>query len=101
MQGVTCNEADGSLYVFPQIRFPTKAIEAAAAVNSLPDAFYCMEMLNETGIVVVPGSGFGQMEGTWHFRSTILPLEDAMDGVIESMAKFHKTFFSKYSDSAL
>ena len=33
-----------------------------------PDMFYCMKLLEETGICVVPGSGFGQREGTYHFR---------------------------------
>ena len=30
-----------------------------------PDAYYCMLLLEETGIVTVPGSGFRQVEGTW------------------------------------
>lgn len=30
--------------------------------------FFCMRLLEETGICVVPGSGFGQKEGTYHFR---------------------------------
>jgi len=34
-----------------------------------PDAMYCYQLLEETGICVVPGSGFGQKEGTYHFRS--------------------------------
>ncbi|NWX78810.1 ALAT2 aminotransferase, partial [Alca torda] len=33
-----------------------------------PDMFFCMKLLEETGICVVPGSGFGQREGTFHFR---------------------------------
>ena len=33
-----------------------------------PDAMYCFQLLEETGICVVPGSGFGQREGTHHFR---------------------------------
>ena len=33
-----------------------------------PDVKYCFRMLEETGICVVPGSGFGQAEGTFHFR---------------------------------
>lgn len=36
-----------------------------------PDMFYCMKLLEETGICVVPGSGFGQREGTYHFRYSI------------------------------
>lgn len=33
-----------------------------------PDMFFCLQLLEETGICVVPGSGFGQREGTYHFR---------------------------------
>jgi len=33
-----------------------------------PDVMYCFELLEETGICVVPGSGFGQKDGTYHFR---------------------------------
>jgi len=36
-----------------------------------PDAMYCYQLLEETGICVVPGSGFGQKEGTYHFRFSI------------------------------
>ena len=36
-----------------------------------PDAFYCFNLLEDTGICVVPGSGFGQVEGTYHFRSVV------------------------------
>lgn len=33
-----------------------------------PDMLYCLRLLEETGICVVPGSGFGQRKGTYHFR---------------------------------
>ena len=32
------------------------------------DMYYCLEFLRQKGVCVVPGSGFGQMPGTWHFR---------------------------------
>ena len=32
------------------------------------DAYYCLELLRQTGVCVVPGSGFGQRDETWHFR---------------------------------
>lgn len=41
-----------------------------------PDWLYCREVLQATGIVVVPGSGFGQADGTFHFRTTFLPSEE-------------------------
>ena len=32
------------------------------------DMYYCLEFLRQKGVCVVPGSGFGQIPGTWHFR---------------------------------
>lgn len=61
LEGVTCNRAEGAMYLFPRIELPQKAIHAAEAAKTAPDAFYCKRLLNATGIVVVPGSGFGQV----------------------------------------
>ncbi|RAW42615.1 Alanine aminotransferase 2 [Phytophthora cactorum] len=99
LEGVTCNETEGALYTFPNVTLPPKAVEAAKEAGMAPDAFYCMQMLDETGIVVVPGSGFGQKAGTWHFRSTILPPEEAVDEVIEKTAKFHAKFMDKHREN--
>ena len=51
------------MYLFPRIHLPLKAIKAAEAAKTASDAFYCRRLLNATGIVVVPGSGFGQVSG--------------------------------------
>ena len=45
----------------------------------------------------VPGSGFGQVDGTWHFRTTFLPPEDQIDEVIGRMRRFHEGFMQKYA----
>ena len=38
------------------------------ANNMQLDEYYCLTFLRETGVCVVPGSGFRQLPGTWHFR---------------------------------
>ncbi|KAH9116493.1 hypothetical protein AeMF1_009584 [Aphanomyces euteiches] len=96
LEGVTCNATEGAMYTFPKITIPAKAVAEAKKHGLAPDAFYAHELLNATGIVVVPGSGFGQEDGTFHFRSTILPPEDAIDEVISKTAKFHADFMNKY-----
>ena len=99
LEGVTCQQVEGAMYAFPAIVLP-KAVHAAAAERKLqPDAFYCLEALEQTGIVMVPGSGFKQVEGTWHFRTTFLPPEDEMDEVAERLASFHSKFMGKYRDA--
>ncbi|GAB2222178.1 hypothetical protein Drorol1_Dr00013381 [Drosera rotundifolia] len=98
LEGVTCNKAEGAMYLFPRIRLPEKAIKAAEATKKAPDAFYALRLLEETGIVVVPGSGFGQVPGTWHFRCTILPQEDKIPAVVERLKEFHKKFMDEYRE---
>uniref|UniRef100_A0A7N0UZB3 alanine transaminase n=1 Tax=Kalanchoe fedtschenkoi TaxID=63787 RepID=A0A7N0UZB3_KALFE len=98
LQGVTCNRAEGAMYLFPRIELPQKAIKAAEAANKAPDAFYCIRLLQATGIVFVPGSGFGQAPGTWHFRSTILPQEELIPAIIERLTEFHQSFMAEFSD---
>lgn len=51
------------MYSFPQIQLPPRAIEAAKQAGKVPDVFYCLKLLEATGISTVPGSGFGQKEG--------------------------------------
>jgi len=96
MEGVSCQNAEGAMYLFPQITIPSKAVEEAKKNSKSPDTFYCLELLENTGLCVVPGSGFGQRDGTWHFRTTFLPLEKDIDAVCTKFEKFHKKFMLKY-----
>ncbi|KAH9626662.1 hypothetical protein KSS87_014577 [Heliosperma pusillum] len=98
LEGVTCNKAEGAMYLFPRINLPKKAIEAAEAVPTAPDAFYARSLLEQTGIVVVPGSGFGQVPGTWHIRCTILPQEDKIPAIVDRLTAFHQKFMDEYRD---
>lgn len=97
MEGVTCQETEGALYSFPQITLPPAAIAAAAEAGKAPDVFYCLRLLEETGLSTVPGSGFGQAKDTFHFRTTILPAEKDFQEVVQRFTDFHKGFIQKYS----
>jgi len=98
LEGVSCREVAGAMYAFPQLRLPQKAIDAAEALNQAPDFFYCSALLEDTGICVVPGSGFKQREGTHHFRMTILPPMDEIVLFIEKLKEFHEGFMETYKD---
>jgi aspartate/methionine/tyrosine aminotransferase len=56
------------------------------------DSAYCLALLEETGICVVPGSGFGQEPGTLHFRTTFLPSQDEIESVIDRLKSFHERY---------
>jgi len=95
--GMECNVVQGAMYAFPRIDLPEKAIAAAAAKGQAADAFYAFALLEKTGICVVPGSGFGQRPGTYHFRTTILPQPDKLAAMLEKFRVFHKEFLAEYS----
>ncbi|KAK7114145.1 alanine aminotransferase 1-like [Littorina saxatilis] len=95
--GISCQTVQGAMYAFPQIKMPPKVIQAAKEKGQAPDAFYCYNLLEDTGICVVPGSGFGQKEGTWHFRTTILPPVEKLGEMLGRFRDFHMKFMETYS----
>ncbi|MGE5360677.1 MAG: aminotransferase class I/II-fold pyridoxal phosphate-dependent enzyme [Bacteroidales bacterium] len=80
--GIVCNVVAGAMYAFPRVALPA----------GKTDVEYCLALLEETGICVVPGSGFGQMPGTAHFRTTILPPTKKIQQVVERLAAFHAAY---------
>jgi len=95
--GITCNTVQGAMYSFPQIHLPQSAIDKANELNTSPDAYYASQLLEETGICVVPGSGFKQKPGTWHFRMTILPSIEKMKILLSKFESFHVKFMEAHS----
>ncbi|XP_062844170.1 alanine aminotransferase 2-like isoform X2 [Trichomycterus rosablanca] len=95
--GIRCNPVQGAMYSFPQISLPQRAIKEAREKGQEPDMFYCMMLLETTGICLVPGSGFGQKEGTYHFRMTILPPAAKLKILLNKVKEFHQKFTEQYS----
>uniref|UniRef100_A0A3Q3VWC9 Alanine aminotransferase 1 n=1 Tax=Mola mola TaxID=94237 RepID=A0A3Q3VWC9_MOLML len=95
--GITCNPVQGAMYTFPRITLPQKAIDKAKEEKVEPDMFYCMRLLEEEGICLVPGSGFGQKNGTFHFRMTILPPIEKLKAVLQRISDFHVRFTKEFS----
>lgn len=95
MEGVHCNEVEGAMYAFPKLTLPKGAFDKAERQGKSPDFVYCMELLDKTGIVTVPGSGFGQEPNTWHVRTTILPPEKDLQAVSDMWRKFHTDFMAE------
>ena len=78
--GISCVKPEGAFYAFPKL----------AIKNS--DNHFVAELIKETGVVVVPGTGFGQVPGTNHFRIVFLPNEQ----ILEKAYKKIGDFFLKY-----
>ena len=98
LPGITCNPAEGAMYLFPRVHLPPKAIAAASAAGfAAADEWYCIRLLEATGLVVVPGSGFGQADGTFHFRTTFLPQQPDLEVVLPLLTTFQNAFMNQYA----
>jgi len=82
IDGITCVKPEGAFYAFPKI-------------DVKDDAEYVKNLILETGVVVVPGSGFGQKPGTQHFRVVFLPEEDVLKDAYNKIAAFTKKWRNK------
>jgi alanine-synthesizing transaminase len=82
--GISCVKPEGAFYAFPQLHM------------NQPDSHFVSELLKETGVVVVPGSGFGQVPGTQHFRVVFLPPENILEKAYTKIAKFAEKYFEKF-----
>lgn len=82
--GISCVKPEGAFYAFPQLHM------------NLPDKHFVIELLKETGVVLVPGSGFGQVPGTQHFRVVFLPPEEILEKAYAKIAGFAEKYFEKF-----
>jgi len=96
--GFSCQPAQGSMYCFPSVEMPAGAIEEAKRQNTTPDTLYALSLLEHTGIVVVPASGFGQEKNRYGFRTTFLPSESDMTKSVQAMKEHHEEFCKKYNN---
>jgi aspartate/methionine/tyrosine aminotransferase len=103
--GMSLDLPQGAMYAFVKFELPPeRGIDVTIMTDEEREAYvakrdneYCMSLLEETGICVVPGSGFGQEPGTFHFRTTFLPPQ----GEIEELVVKLKDFHMHYTDAIL
>jgi alanine transaminase len=97
MKNVSCSNIEGAMYAFPRIHFSEKFIAEAKKQGKEPDFIYCMDMVNQTGIMTVPGSGFKQAPGTHHFRITNLVTPTSkMEQVLENLRVFNDKWHASH-----
>lgn len=103
IEGMSTEVPAGAMYAYVKFELPHKKGVDPSTMNeeerlkyeAMRDNAYCMSLLEETGICVVPGSGFGQMPGTLHFRTTILPPRNEMEDLIRLIKEFHVNYVNK------
>jgi alanine transaminase len=101
IEGMITDIPQGAMYAFVKFELPHTADvnkmspQEKSAYEAKRDSDYCMTLLEETGICVVPGSGFGQLPGTLHFRTTFLPPKDEIETLVVKIKDFHEKYTEK------
>lgn len=83
IDGINLVQPEGAFYAFPSI-------------DVEDDSHFCSKLLQETGVVLVPGTGFGQKPGSHHFRIVILPPENVLEDAFKIIGDFYKDYKNKY-----
>lgn len=83
IDGIDLVKPEGAFYAFPSI-------------DVADDNHFCAELIKETGVIVVPGAGFGQKPGSHHFRIVTLPQEEVLSEAFKLIAEFYNHYKSKY-----
>ena len=76
IDGISCVKPEGAFYAFARLH------------DVQSDGDWCRELMQETGVVVVPGSGFGQRPGTQHFRLVLLPSLSIIEEACKAIGAF-------------
>lgn len=83
IEGISCAKPEAAFYVFPKIH------EVGSTWKT--DMEFALDLLKETGVLFVHGSGFDPIYGAGHVRGVILPpietLEQALDEIERFMEK--------------
>lgn len=78
--GISLVAPEGAFYAFPKLE------------NVSDDRHWTTELMRATGVVVVPGTGFGQRPGTAHFRVVFLPPEATLSAAYDKIAEFQASY---------
>ena len=86
IEGITTTKPEGAFYIFPKIH--------DVGIRWRTDMQFVVELLKETGVLIVNGSGFDPIYGKGHARLVFLPpiqeLEEAFNGIERFMKKKEK-----------
>ena len=80
IDGISCAEPKGAFYFFPKVD--------GIGSKWRDDMAFVRDLLEQTGIVFVHGSGFGSAYGSGHFRGVFLPPIETLEKTFDRLASF-------------
>jgi tyrosine/nicotianamine family aminotransferase len=82
IEGISCAKPEGAFYVFPKIN--------DVGSKWKTDLEFVLELLKETGVLFVHGSGFDPVYGAGHVRGVILPPIETLEQALTEIERFMK-----------
>jgi aspartate/methionine/tyrosine aminotransferase len=82
IEGVSCAKPEGAFYFFPKIH--------AVGSRWKTDMEFAVELLKETGVLLVHGSGFDPIYGAGHIRGVFLPPVETLEQAFNEVERFMK-----------
>ncbi len=80
IEGLSCVNPGGAFYCFPKVDL------------NVSDTEFVTRIIRETGVIIVPGSGFGQRPGTEHFRVVFLPQEEVLEQAFQNIERIAQSY---------
>jgi alanine-synthesizing transaminase len=81
IKNISCAKPLATFYAFPRLHIDTL------------DKDFVIRLLEETGVMTVFGSGFGQYPGTQHLRIVFLPTPDVLNESFDKIEAFMKKWY--------
>jgi alanine-synthesizing transaminase len=80
IEGMSCAKPEAAFYVFPKIK--------GVGSKWKTDRDFVLELLRETGVLFVHGSGFDPVHGAGHLRGVFLPPVEILDQALNKVESF-------------
>ena len=82
IEGISCAKPEAAFYIFPKIH--------AVGSKWKTDMEFALDLLRETGVLFVHGSGFDPVYGAEHVRGVILPPIETLEQAFNELEQFMK-----------
>ncbi|MCW4006497.1 MAG: aminotransferase class I/II-fold pyridoxal phosphate-dependent enzyme [Candidatus Bathyarchaeota archaeon] len=83
IDGVSCAKPEGAFYIFPKIH--------GVGSTWKTDLDFVVDLLKQTGVLIVNGSGFDPVYGAGHARAVFLPPIETLEQALNAMEDFIKS----------
>jgi aspartate/methionine/tyrosine aminotransferase len=80
INGISCAKPEGAFYVFPKIH--------GVGLKWKTDKDFALDLLKETGVLLVHGSGFDPVYGKGHVRGVFLPPLEMLEQALNEVERF-------------